>query len=156
MAANRKIDRSEKTTSRRGKGTWRKVVITGLALKKLFNADYVKRSPWKLIHFHADGVDGVFSCRASVLHNRRKVKLIGQGNGPLAAFVHALHGIGASPFEIVSYSEHAIGTGVDAEAIAYIQIRLPDGRTKWGAGVDTNIELAPIKAILSAVNRATA
>ena len=43
--------------------------------------------------------------------------------------------------------------GTEASAIAYIQIRLPDGKTKWGAGVDTNIELASVKAVLSALNR---
>ena len=44
----------------------------------------------------------------------------------------------------------------EASAIAYIQIKLPNGKTKWGAGVDTNIELTSIKAVLSAMNRATA
>ena len=49
-------------------------------------------------------------------------------------------------------SSATIGKG--AVAIAYIQVKLPDGRTRWGAAVDTNIELASIKAVLSAVNRA--
>ena len=42
----------------------------------------------------------------------------------------------------------------EASAIAYIQIRLADGSTRWGAGVDTHIELASVKAVLSALNRA--
>jgi 2-isopropylmalate synthase len=57
------------------------------------------------------------------------------------------------PFEVAYYSEHALGSGAEASAITYIQIKLPDGVRRWGAGVDTNIELASIKAVLSAVNR---
>ena len=51
------------------------------------------------------------------------------------------------------YSEHALSSGEEAAAIAYIQIKCGDGRTRWGAGVDTNIELASVKAVLSALNR---
>ena len=59
-------------------------------------------------------------------------------------------------FEVAYYCEHALGSGSGASAIAYIQIRLPSGQTRWGAGIDTHIELASIKAVLSAVNRASA
>ena len=54
-----------------------------------------------------------------------------------------------------NYSEHALSSGEEAAAIAYIQIKLASGQTRWGSAVDTNIELASIKAILSAVNRAS-
>ena len=56
-------------------------------------------------------------------------------------------------FEIANYSEHALSSGEEAAAIAYIQIKLGDGKTCWGAGVDTNIELASVRAVLSALNR---
>jgi 2-isopropylmalate synthase len=77
----------------------------------------------------------------------------GQGNGPIAAFVNALIAGGVPKFEVVHYAEHALSAGEAASAIAYIQIRLAEGRTRWGAGVDTSIELASIKAVLSALNR---
>ena len=81
-------------------------------------------------------------------------KLTGEGNGPIAAFVHALARtpacrVSRSP----TISEHALSSGAEASAIAYIQIKLADGTHRWGAGVDTNIELASIKAVLSALNR---
>jgi len=60
---------------------------------------------------------------------------------------------GVPRFEIANYSEHALSAGEEAAAIAYIQIKPADGRTRWGAGVDTNIELASVRAILSALNR---
>ncbi len=77
----------------------------------------------------------------------------GEGNGPLAALVHGLAAAGVPRFEIANYSEHALSAGETAAAIAYIQIKTADGKTRWGAGVDTNIELASVRAVLSALNR---
>ena len=125
-------------------------------LKEMFAREYLERTePWELVHFHADGVDGVFHCRASTRRAGADVKLTGEGNGPIAAFVHALKQAGVPSFEVASYKEHSLGAGSEASAIAYVQIKLDDGSAKWGAGLDTNIELASIRAVLSAVNRAT-
>ena len=99
-------------------------------------------------------MDGVFYCRASVRKDGAELELAGEGNGPIAAFVHALQSAGAPKFEIAYYKEHALSAGSQAAAIAYIQIKLADGKVRWGAAVDTNIELASIKAVLSALNRA--
>ncbi len=123
-------------------------------LKAMFWQEYIERtSPWSLIHFHADGVDGKFRCRASVVCQGAERKVEGEGNGPIAAFVNALAASGAPKFEVANYREHALSAGEGASAIAYIQIKLADGRTQWGAAVDTNIELASIKGVLSALNR---
>lgn len=123
-------------------------------LKAMFWKEYVERcAPWELIHFHADGVDGVFQCRASVRRAGKDLKLTGEGNGPIAAFVHALTAAGAPAIEVSKFKQHALGEGSGASAISYIQLRLPGGATRWGAGVDTNIELSSIKAVLSALNR---
>ena len=123
-------------------------------LKAMFWQEYIERTtPWSLIHFHADGVDGKFRCRASVICQGNERKIEGEGNGPIAAFVNALAASGAPKFEVANYREHALSAGEGASAIAYIQIKLADGRTQWGAAVDTNIELASIKGVLSALNR---
>ena len=129
--------------------------VTAAELKGMFWREYIERTePWELIHFHADGVDGTFSCRASARKAGADVALTGQGNGPIAAFVHALNAAGTPKFEVANYREQSLSSGTEASALAFIQIKLADGRTKWGAGVDTNVELAAIKAVLSAVNRA--
>ena len=60
------------------------------------------------------------------------------------------------PFEVMFYSEHSLGKGADSRAVAYIQVRTSAGFTGFGAGIDTNIEIASINAILSALNRAAA
>ncbi len=71
----------------------------------------------------------------------------------MAALVHGIAQAGGPRFEISNYSEHALSSGEGAAAIAYIQIKAADGKTKWGAGVDTNIELASVRAVLGALNR---
>ena len=63
---------------------------------------------------------------------------------------------GLRKFEVLSYSEHSLGKGAEARAVSYIQIKTGRGRTLYGAGIDTNIELASIKAIVSALNRTLA
>ena len=70
------------------------------------------------------------------------------------AFVRALGSTSLPKFEVQSYSEHSLGKGSEARAVSYIQIKTARNVTLYGAGIDTNIELASIKAVLSALNRA--
>lgn len=129
--------------------------VTAAELKSMFWNEYIEREqPFSLKHFHADGTTGVFRCRASVIRDGQEVEVSGQGNGPIAAFVDGLAKSGAPAFEIATYREQSLSEGTGASALSFIQIKLPGGKNVWGAGVDTNIELASIKAVLSAVNRA--
>ena len=77
-------------------------------------------------------------------------------NLSIDAFVRALHGADLPPFEVASYAEHSLGSGAEARAVSYIQIKTARGHAHFGAGTDTNIELASIKAVVSAVNRSLA
>jgi 2-isopropylmalate synthase len=78
----------------------------------------------------------------------------GSGNGPVAAFVHGLNESKiVDPFEVISYSEHSLGSGAEAKAVAYFEIKSGTGPAIFGAATDTNIEIASLKAILSALNR---
>ena len=130
--------------------------VTAAELKGMFWKEYIEReTPFSLHHFHADGVDGVFKCRCSLVKNGKEIAVNGLGNGPIAAFANALiTDAGAAPFEVATYREQSLSSGTGASALAFIQIKAANGKTVWGAGTDTNIELASIKAVLSAVNRA--
>jgi len=76
----------------------------------------------------------------------------GSGNGPVDAFVHALReGLGAD-IHVLAYHEHATGSGEDATAVAYVQLRAGE-RTVYGAGLDPNIVTATLKAVTAAVDR---
>jgi 2-isopropylmalate synthase len=128
--------------------------VTGAELRQIFWREYIERTtPLGLAHFVTEGRDGAVHCQATILDNGQPRQITGQGNGPIAAFVKALVTDGVHGLEVANYHEHALSFGAEASAISYIQIKLADGRKFWGAGVDTNIEIASIKALLSAVNR---
>jgi 2-isopropylmalate synthase len=128
--------------------------VTGAELKEMFWREYIERAaPWQLNSFETESRNGTVRCRANLLRDGKAVEFAGEGNGPLAALVHGFSTAGVPRFEITNYSEHALGAGEEAAAIAYIQIKHADGKTRWGAGVDTNIELASVRAVLSALNR---
>ncbi|TAL04014.1 MAG: 2-isopropylmalate synthase [Verrucomicrobia bacterium] len=128
--------------------------VSGAELKAMFWREYVERDfPWQLEGFETESRNGVVKCRARLLRDGKPVEFSGEGNGPLAALVHGFSTIGEPRFEIANYSEHALSSGEEASAISYIQIKRADGKSRWGAGVDTNIELASVRAVLSALNR---
>jgi 2-isopropylmalate synthase len=128
--------------------------VSGAELKEMFWKEYVHRQhPWQLSGFETESADHVVKCRAKLLRDGQPVEVSGEGNGPLAALVHGLTQAGVPRFEIVNYSEHALSSGEEAAAIAYIQIKAIDGQVRWGAGVDTNIAFASVRALLSALNR---
>jgi 2-isopropylmalate synthase len=116
-------------------------------------------TPFEFVSFTAstsDKRDGNFQGTLTVKHNRETVALLGYGNGPIDACRNAFLSSGCLPFRISHYSEHARSAGSDAEAVAFIQIETDDGLLAWGVGIHPNIELASIRAIVSAVNRAVA
>ena len=128
--------------------------VSGAQLKAMFWREYIERNrPWELESFHTENVNGKVRCNATIRHLGTPRQVQGEGNGPIAAFVNGLTRSGIPKFEVIGYSEHALSSGEEAAAIAYIQARSGDGTTRWGAGVDTNIEIASIRAILSALNR---
>lgn len=88
---------------------------------------------------------------AEVDHDGQRHTIAGTGNGPLAAFIKALaaHGVDA---EIIDYHEHSRGQGSDAEAVAYVELRIAE-ETVFGVGIDESITSASMKAVISAINR---
>jgi 2-isopropylmalate synthase len=120
----------------------------------LFVSEYIERStPVALREFRTIERTSAVTCQADLLAYGQEKIVTGTGNGPIDAFVQSLRAAGLPTFELVSYSEHSLGTGAEARAVSYIQIKTDRGLTFFGAGIDTNIELASIKAVVSALNR---
>lgn len=79
----------------------------------------------------------------------------GQGNGPIDAFVNGLNAAIDRQVRVLDYHEHAIGSGAQARAVAYVEMRIDETRTVFGVGIDANIVSASFKAILSGLHRVT-
>lgn len=131
--------------------------LTAAELHDAFQREYLQRTtPLALEHFKTTERDSTVKCDARVKIDGQLHKLSAEGNGPIDAFVRALATTPLPKFEVLNYSEHSLGKGAEARAVSYIQIKTERNHTLYGAGVDTNIELASIKAIVSAVNRTLA
>ncbi|KQN72016.1 2-isopropylmalate synthase [Sphingomonas sp. Leaf62] len=76
----------------------------------------------------------------------------GKGNGLLSGLLAALREEGGIDMDVIDYSEHAIGHGADAQAAAYLECSLPDGRRVFGVGIDGDVATATVRAALSAAN----
>jgi 2-isopropylmalate synthase len=128
--------------------------ITGEEIWDVFTAEYLDRAtPLQLNSVHTSSAAGEKdSLTVRVYENGEEHTLEGQGNGPIAAFVDALSILGYD-VRVLDYSEHALSSGGDAIAAAYVECAVGD-QILWGVGLDANIVTASLKAVISAVNRA--
>jgi 2-isopropylmalate synthase len=111
-------------------------------------------TPFALVDYHlADDGNGKVVLEATVSEGGGIRTLWGTGTGPIDAFVDALGRDLVVEISVRDYSEHAIGSGADAAAVAYVQV-LTAGRAHFGAGRDRSIVTASLRAIVSSVNRA--
>ncbi len=131
------------------------IEITSAEIHSIFKAEYIdSKNPFELENFRTKSLpSGEIECWATVQIQNTSTELNGTGNGPIDAFVNALQKEHPCEFELLSYSEHSLGTGANSQAVSYIQISNKENSTWYGAGIHTNIEIASIKALLSALNR---
>jgi len=92
--------------------------------------------------------------RATVRIDGHEEVLQSTGSGPIDAFVSAVSEHFGRAIDVVDYHEHAIGAGADAQAAAYVELRVDKGRSIHGVGMSPDIVTASLKAIISALNRA--
>lgn len=125
-------------------------------IRDLFFGKFVNvESPMNLLEFELDNtaVKGEMICHATLEVDGATVRGSGKGNGPINAFVHFLEEAGHKDFKVSDYRSHALRGGSDADSAAYVQIQsLSDGALVWGCGVDPSIEMAGLKALVSAWN----
>jgi 2-isopropylmalate synthase len=133
-----------------------------------FQAEYLDReTPLKLNSVHTSSAAGEKDALSVNVYVDSEIRsLQGTGNGPIEAFVNALNELfnaeeadgnpvyaGRSDIRILDYHEHALSSGGDAIAAAYVECAVED-QILWGVGLDANIVTASLKAVISAVNRA--
>ena len=118
----------------------------------LFRETYLDRTaPLRLLTYSIDSGE-IDKIRARVSVDGVEREISGQGNGPLAALVHALAGVDIDA-RVLDYHEHATGAGEDSQAAAYLEVAV-DGAVLWGCGISPSITSATLYALVSAINRA--
>ncbi|MCL7928961.1 2-isopropylmalate synthase [Halomonas llamarensis] len=128
--------------------------ITSQMIYQAFADEYLEQtSPFALINHRlsSEPDSPKVTLEAVIEENSERQTLQSEGNGPLAAFIKALAAAGHD-VEIIDYHEHSRGQGADAEAIAYVEVRI-NGEAIFGVGTDESITSASMKGVLSAINR---
>lgn len=133
--------------------------ITAPQMWRYFQDEYLPNvaSPWgrfklKTVAVDSD-VDGDTKVKVSMSDRTLgEVDVTGLGNGPIAAFCHAMAQVGVD-VKVLDYHEHAMSSGGDAQAASYVECAV-SGQTLWGVGIDSSIVTSSLKAVVSAVNRA--
>lgn len=134
--------------------------LTPQQIYQVFMRTYLEiTTPFQLLSFRTQtyveqGQEQGVECVAKLAVDGVIHEMTAIGNGPIDAFMSAIKEELVPDFQLVTYAEHSLGHGSEAEAIAYIQIQTPSKATFFGVATDTNIERASIKAILSSLNRA--
>jgi len=128
--------------------------ITPGHLWDTFAAEYLADDrPMQLVsHESITGEDGSRVTAQLVVDGEHRT-VTGEGNGPIAAFMAGLQADLGIEVDFVDYSEHAVGAGSDATAVAYVETQRPDGTVKWGVGQHESITTASFRAVVSALNR---
>ncbi|MBT5798220.1 2-isopropylmalate synthase [Alphaproteobacteria bacterium] len=133
--------------------------ITADKIWEIYNKFYVNLvTPYKLISFQSHPVSrsgGTEQVSATVSFNGTETSFVETGNGPISAFVNGFRKNFDVIFRLADFGQNTRSSTSQAEAAAYVELKVPDdaGSSVFGAGIDTSITQAPIKALISAINR---
>ncbi|MBA4764901.1 2-isopropylmalate synthase [Qipengyuania huizhouensis] len=98
--------------------------------------------------------DGTRLFSGTIAVEGREQSVAGRGNGLISSVLSTIEESFGLSLEIVDYTEHALSTGRDSRAAAYLECRTPQGATIWGVGIDEDIATASVRAVVGAANSA--
>ena len=143
--------------------------ITSDEIFAIFMDEYItqKNAPFVLLAFSSSKTKAdQETITASVRHKGKEVTFTASGNGPVSAFIDGMRQQFGLSFRLQDFGQHTRSATSRAEAAAYVELLVPTkanakthgkaaGKTRsvYGMGLDTSITLAPIKAVVSAINR---
>lgn len=126
--------------------------LSAAEVYKVFADRYLNtRDPLNIIEAHFQQVNGITATVTLTMRGQEKV-VTATGNGRLDAVANAIQSATGMDFHLDSYSEHSLDGGSTSRAASYVGLEWSDGRRTWGAGTDTDIIVAGIHALVSAIN----
>jgi 2-isopropylmalate synthase len=134
--------------------------ITSKRIWELASAHYIlPKGRFELINFESSRATRSGESErvtATIRHNGEDVVVSAIGNGPISAFVEAMRGEFGLSFRLADFGQNTRSATSTAEAAAYVELTVnTDDGTKsiYGVGIDTSITMAPIHALISALNK---
>jgi 2-isopropylmalate synthase len=129
--------------------------VTSAEIWRAFQTEYIERQTPLSIRAHSEHSAGESGQLTATISDSSTERVIfGDGSGPIDAFVHALNKEFGFEVRILDYDEHAVGSGADATAVSFVELRAGDSDPVAGVGMHRNILTASLNAIMSALNRA--
>jgi 2-isopropylmalate synthase len=110
-------------------------------------------APYEIVSYRHEASDDTDRLTAQLLADGEPLEIEAEGNGPIAALVRGLAGQAGVAISVLDYHEHAMSTGADALAAAYVEADV-DGEPVWGVGIHASIVTASLRAVVNAVDRA--
>ncbi len=131
--------------------------ITSDIIWRTFNENFILQKPFQLIDFKVEGAnrkDNFEIINAKVNFNDKSYQFSSQGNGPISAFVNGMRENFDLNFTLEDFGQNTRSATSKAESSAYVELKINDGKDSiYGCGINTSITVAPILAVLSAINK---
>src|SRR4051812_6187633 len=120
---------------------------------EVFRTNYLAvHTPYEIVSYRHDPSESGDRLTAQLRVDGKTSEIVGDGNGPIAAFVHSLAERSGLMIRVLDYHQHAMSAGEDATAAAYVYADV-DGEAVWGVGLHPSIVTASLRAIVNALDR---
>ena len=131
--------------------------ITSNIIWQTFNENFIVKKPFELIDFKVEGANretNLEIINAKVSYKNKIIQFSSQGNGPISAFVNGVRENFDLQFTLEDFGQNTRSATSKAESAAYVELKFNNGQNSiFGCGIDTSITVAPILAVISAINK---
>ena len=131
--------------------------ITSNIIWQTFNENFIVKKPFELIDFKVEGANretNLEIINAKVSYKNKIIQFSSQGNGPISAFVNGVRENFDLQFTLEDFGQNTRSATSKAESAAYVELKFNNGQNSiFGCGIDTSITIAPILAVISAINK---
>jgi 2-isopropylmalate synthase len=131
--------------------------ITSDIIWKTFSENFIIDGPFTLIDFNVEGANresNLEIINTKIKYKNKIIEFSSQGNGPISAFVNGIRENFDLQFTLEDFGQNTRSATSKAEAAAYVELKIENGqRSIFGCGINTSITLAPILAVISALNK---
>lgn len=115
--------------------------------------DYVNiENKLKVTEAHYVQKDGIIAT-VSGIYDSKPFETSASGNGRLDAVSNALKSVIGCDYVLETYTEHALEVSSKSHAASYVAVKDVNGKVTWGVGIDSDIIVSSVKALVSAINR---
>ena len=131
--------------------------ITSNIIWQTFNENFIVKKPFELIDFKVEGANretNLEIINAKVSYKNKIIQFSSQGNGPISAFINGVRENFDLQFTLEDFGQNTRSATSKAESAAYVELKFNNGQNSiFGCGIDTSITVAPIIAVISAINK---